>query len=81
MWTATFNDDGKGVGTLEAVYNAGQQDEFRFSFSIDMEREKDLAPLAEKVKAIYAEHLQEVVKPSPYADAVAAFESALNGGK
>jgi len=80
-WTATFTDNGKGVGTLEAVFNEGQLDEWRFPISVDVNRETDLRPLADKIKAIHAQHVINIAKEPPYAAQLTAFESALNGGK
>ena len=81
MWTHAFTAHKGSVGTLEAIYNAGQQDEWRVSFSVDMDSVDSLADHAEKAKAMHAQHLAEKTKPDPYADKLAAFEVALNGGK
>ncbi len=81
MWTYTHSISKDGISALAAIYNAGQPDEWSLALSVDLRKETDLAPLAEKVKAMHAEHLADAAKPDPYAATLQAFGAALNGDK
>jgi len=81
MWSATFTDGGKGVGTLTATFDDGINPMWSHSISLDLAKVRDLTPFADKLKAMYGEHVAERQKPDPNAALVDALVTALNGGK
>lgn len=80
-WTATFVDNGKGVGTLTATFDNTVDPVWSQSFSLDLNKVKDLTPFADKFKAMYAEYTAERQKPNPNAALIEALTQSLNGGK
>lgn len=80
-WTATFTDNGKGIGTLIATFDNTVDPVWSHSFSLDLTKIKDLTPFADKLKAMYLEYTAERQKPDPNAALVEALVQSLNGGK
>lgn len=81
-WTVPIPSvDEKGVGTIAAVYNQGDVDEFKVSISVNLAEVSDLTAYADKFKALQVEFEANRVKPNKYAEAITALEAALNGGK
>ena len=79
-WKVTFTPlkDGSNVGSLVAVRNAGLPDVWEYRTSIDLGGVTDLAPYADKIKAIYAQDVANAAKPAPYANLLVDFAAKLN---
>lgn len=82
MWTVTFQPQKGDVGTLIMEWQgSAPEDVFGYSVSVDLAQVTDLAPFADKIKALKAEHDAEKAQPPKYQAALDALANALNGGK